>query len=179
MSLLGTIEEQTVFGFTGRINILNRNTGQFLGLVLIADGEIVDCTYGGLKKDKALYLALFDDMEHTPLKFIVEPEVVQDTQKEFRLSYEDFKANSQKLYQKHRESKQLKPRMDLKLILDGDFISRGDEVTSEEFNIMSVLTEYSRVSDIYSNSDLYDFEVTQALVSLRKKGAIKVVKNKN
>jgi len=179
LSLLGTIEEQTIFGFTGRINILHRTSGQFLGLILIADGEIVDCSYSGLKTDKALYLALFDDMEHTPLKFIVEPEVVLDSQKEFRLSFEDFKGNSQRLYQKHRESKSLKPPLDLKLILDGDFISRGKEISGEEFSVMSVLTEYSRVSDIYSKSDLYDFEVTQALVSLRKKGAIKVFKNKN
>jgi len=179
LSLLGTIEEQTIFGFTGRINILHRSTGQFLGLVLIAEGEIVDCSYSGLKTDKALYQALFDDMEHTPLKFIAEPEVVLDSQRKIHLSFEDFKANSQHLYRKHRESKSLKPPLNLKLILSGDFISRGDEVSKEEFTVMSVLTEYSRVADIYSNSDLYDFEVTQALVSLRKKGAIKVVKNKN
>jgi hypothetical protein len=177
LSLLGTIEEQTTFGFTGRINILNRNTGQFLGLVLIADGKIVDSSYNGLKGEKSLYTALFDDMEHTPLKFIVEPELVTEEQKEFQLSFEDFKNNSQKNYQGHREAKTLKPPMNLKLILDGDFVSRGSDVTSEEFKVMSVLTEYSRVSDIYNNCNLLDFEVTKALVSLRKKGAVKVISN--
>ena len=177
MSLLGTIEEQTTFGFTGRINILNRNTGQFLGLVLIADGLIVDSKYGGLSGEKSLYVALFDDMEHTPLKFIVEPEVVTEEQKEFGLSYEEFKATSQKNYQRHRESKSLKPPLHLKLILNGDFISKGDNVSEEEFKVMCTLTEYSRVSDIYSNCNLFDFEVTQALVSLRKKGAVKVISN--
>ncbi|WP_417336973.1 hypothetical protein [Halobacteriovorax marinus] len=176
MSLLGTIEEQTTFGFTGRVNILNRSTGQYLGIVLIADGVIVDCTYGGLKAEKALYLALFDDMDHTPLKFIVEPEVVQEEHRNFQLTFEDFKQNSQTLYLKHRESKALKPSMDLRLILDGDFISRGSEVSDSEFKLMNVLTEYSLVSDIYNNCDLYDFEITQVLVSLRKKKAIKVVK---
>lgn len=177
MSLLGTIEEQTTFGFTGRVNILNRNTGQFLGLVLIADGNIVDSAYNGLKGEKSLYVALFDDMEHTPLKFIVEPELVTEEQREFKLSFEQFKANSQKNYRGHREAKSLRPPMNLKLILDGDFVSRGDEVSSDEFKVMSILTEYSRVSDIYNNCNLLDFEITKALVSLRKKGAVKVISN--
>ena len=175
MSLLGTIEEQTTFGFTGRLNILNRTTGQYLGIVLIADGLIVDCKYGGLKGEKALYLALFDDMDHTPLKFIVEPEVVLDEHRGFSLTFEDFKVTSQKLYLKHRESKELRPPMDLKLILNGDFISIGDDVTAAEFKLMNVLTEYSLVEDIYNNCDLYDFEITAGLVSLRKKKAIKVI----
>ncbi|WP_372652559.1 hypothetical protein [Halobacteriovorax sp.] len=175
MSLLGTIEEQTTFGFTGRVNILNRTSGQYLGIVLISDGLIVDCSYGGLKGEKALYLALFDDMDHTPLKFIVEPEVVLEEHKNFNLAYEDFKNNSQSLYIKHRESKALRPAMDMRLVLNGDFVSAGANVTDTEFKLMSVLTEYSLVSDIYSNSDLYDFEVTAGLVSLRKKKAIKVV----
>ena len=118
MSLLGTIEEQTTFGFTGRINILNRNSGQYLGLVMISEGLIVDSSYNGLKGEKAIYIALFDDMEHTPLKFIVEPEVVTEEQKEFSLSFEDFKKTSQKNYRKHRESKDLKPPLHLKLILN-------------------------------------------------------------
>jgi hypothetical protein len=178
LSLLGTIEEQTTFGFTGRINILNRNSGQFLGLVLIADGLIVDSSYNGLKGEKAIYVALFDDMEHTPLKFIVEPEVISEEQKEFALTFEDFKQTSQKNYRNHRESKDLKPPLNLKLILNGDFISRGEEVSSDEYKVMTVLTEYSRVSDIYNHCDLFDFEVTQALVSLRKKSAVKVISNK-
>lgn len=177
MSLLGTIEEQTTFGFTGRVNILNRISGQYLGIVLLADGTIVDCNYSGLKGEKALFLALFDDMDHTPLKFIVEPEVVPEEHKNFCLSFEDFKNKSQKLYLKHRESKALKPSMDLRLMLNGDFISIGDDVSDIEFKLMNVLTEYSLVSDIYNNCDLYDFEITQALVSLRKKKAIKVVSN--
>ncbi|PIK14274.1 hypothetical protein [Halobacteriovorax sp. JY17] len=175
MSLLGTIEEQTTFGFTGRLNILNRTSGQYLGIVLIADGLIVDCKYSGLKGEKALYLALFDDMDHTPLKFIVEPELVPEEHRNFSLSFEDFKNNSQSLYIKHRESKALKPPLDLKLILNGDFVSIGADVSASEFKLMNVLTEYSLVADIYNNCDLYDFEVTAALVSLRKKKAIKVI----
>jgi hypothetical protein len=41
---------------------------------------------------------------------------------------------------------------------------------------MCTISDYSDVSEIYKNSKLLDFEITNALVNLRKKDALKVVK---
>ena len=74
-------------------------------------------------------------------------------------------------------AKKLKPAMNLRLVIDPEVIVSHDEITPEEFDILSVLSEWCVVSDVYKYSKLMEFEVTNALVSLRKKRAIKVFQN--
>jgi len=177
-SLMEVLKEQCAFGFTGKVNLLLSSNGQFYGVVYLQDGHIVGASCSQLNGRKALYKMIFEDVEsQSHFKFIVEPELVAATHVSMKLSYDEVKIEAQKIYQKYVSAKKLKPAMNLRLVIDPEVIVSHDEITPEEFDILSVLSEWCVVSDVYKYSKLMEFEVTNALVSLRKKRAIKVFQN--
>jgi hypothetical protein len=54
-----------------------------------------------------------------------------------------------------------------------------DAVSPEEFEVLVTLTEWNSPNDIYRHCQLLDHEITLALVSLRKKGALKIIAAQN
>ncbi len=169
------MEEQAVFGFTGRINILHREKGEYLGAVLLKGGTVVNSSFRGHHGRKTLYRILIDDVENQILRFVVEPEIVSSGDSVFFIAIEEFKKEAQKFYQSYLESKKLKPPESIRVLLNGDFIVRGSEVTGVEFDVMEVITEFNKVRDIYESLDYMDYEITNALVRLRKAGALRVL----
>ena len=174
-NLIEVLKEQASFGFTGKINILSKDNGQFLGVIFQQEGLIVGAQIRELKGKKALFKMIFDDVEsHDLFKFIVEPEVVSQDIMTIKLSVDEIKAEAQTHFQDYLSAKKLRPAPHLNLVIDPEVIVSKDELTVHEFEVLSVITEWSKVSDIYKSSKLMDFEITHALVSLRKKRAIKV-----
>ncbi|MGZ3789530.1 MAG: hypothetical protein ACXVLQ_13465 [Bacteriovorax sp.] len=172
------LKEQTSFGFTGKVNLLLPDNGQFQGVIYLQEGALVGANFGQLKGKKALYKMIFEDVESSShFKFIVEPELVSVEHVNMKLSFEEVRSEAQGIYQKYVQAKKLRPAMTLKLVVDPEIIVNNQELTPEEFDILSVLSEWSTVADIYKHSRLMEFEVTNALVSLRKKRAIKVFQN--
>ncbi len=74
------------------------------------------------------------------------------------------------------EAKKLRPPNGLRLVLNDEFVIKGGEIGQEEFGVMKVITDFNKVEDIYVNCPLQEHQITLALVSLRKKGALKVFK---
>jgi len=178
LSVIKTIEDQSVFGFTGKVNVLLKSNNQFAAAVYLSDGQIVNASYKQMTGKKALLKLIFDDVDAvSDFKYVVEPELIKDSQVNFNISLKQIKSEAEALYSKYKESLKLKPPGHLKLVIDGDFIIDGSTVNNHEFELMSILTEYSTVNDIYKYSKLYEYEVTEALVSLRKKKALKVFKS--
>jgi hypothetical protein len=62
-------------------------------------------------------------------------------------------------------------------VIAPEIVVNKDEVTYSEFKVLEVMTVYNKVSDIYEHCGLEEFEITQALVDLRRKKAIKVFQN--
>lgn len=177
-NLMEILKEQSAFGFTGKINLLLASNGQFQGVIYQIEGIIVGANFGQLKGKKALYKMIFEDVESSSqFKFIVEPELVAGEHLSLKMSFDEVKGEAQAIYQKYVLAKKLKPAPHLRLLVDPEIIVTSDEISPDEFDILSVLTEYCTVADIYKNSKLMDYEVTNALVSLRKKRAIKVFQN--
>ena len=178
MSITKIIEEQALFGFTGRINVLLEANSQFKGAVLLIDGLLVDAQFEGISNEKALYAMVYKDMIHNNLfSYVVEPEIIEASSAKFKLNIENFKKRASVALNKFREAEKFRPPESLKLVVDGTFIDDGPQVTSAEYSVITVVSEYSRVSDIYKYSKLQEFEVTEALISLRKKNALKVFNN--
>jgi hypothetical protein len=174
-NLMEILKDQAVFGFTGKVNLLQSINGQFQGVVYQHEGLIVGASYGQLKGKKALYKMIFEDVESAELfKFIVEPELIASEFFSMKLSFDEVKVEAQGIYQNYILAKKLKPSSDLMLVVNPEIIISADNISSDEFDILLILTEWSSVSDIYKYSKLMEFEVTNALVSLRKKRAIKV-----
>lgn len=177
-NLIEVLKEQSSFGFTGKVNMLSRESGQFLGVIYQQEGAIVGAHIKDLKGKKALFNMIFSDVDSAEdYKFIVEPEVLNPENITLRIPFEEIKREASELYQQYLNAKKLKPSPLLKLVIDPEIIVAKEEITPLEFDVLAVITEYCKVSDIYKHCKLMDFEITNALVSLRKKRAIKVFQN--
>lgn len=177
-NLIEVLKDQAAFGFTGKINILSRDNNQFLGVIYQQEGLIVGAHVKDIKGKKALLKMIFDDVESNEnFKFIVEPELLSPEVLTMKISFEDIKKEAQTFFQEYVNAKKLKPALHLKLVIDPEIIVSKDDITPEEFDLLMTLSEWCKVSDVYKYSKLMDFEVTRALVSLRKKRAIKVFQN--
>jgi hypothetical protein len=177
-NLMEVLKDQAAFGFTGKVNLLAATNGQFQGVVYQHEGMIVGAQYKELKGKKALYKMIFEDVEASAhFKFVVEPELIAPESFLMSISFDEIKQEAQAIYQKYVQAKKLKPSPLLRLVVDPEIIVNMEEITSDEFDILSILTEWCTVADIYKYSKLMEFEVTNALVELRKKRAIKVFQN--
>lgn len=177
-NLIEVLKEQSSFGFTGKVNMLSRDNGQFLGVIYQQDGLIVGAQIKELKGKKALFNMIFADVDsNEDFRFIVEPELISTDHVQMKIPFDDLKGEAQKLYSQYLTAKKLRPAPTLKLVIDPEIIVSKEEISAEEFDVLSVITEYCKVSDIYKYCKLMDFEITNALVSLRKKKAIKVFQN--
>ncbi len=177
-NLLEVLKEQASFGFTGKVNLLLLNSGQFYGVVYLKDGFVVGANVGNLKGKNALYKMIFEDVDsQVNCKFVVEPEVISEINCSMKINFDQIKNEAQNMFQKYIQAKKLKPAPELRLVIDPEVIVNHEMITADEFDVLTILTEWCKVSDIYKYSKLMEFEVTNALVSLRKKRAIKVFQN--
>lgn len=170
--LLSILIEQNSFGFTGRINVLARNSGQLLGRFLLKEGEVLFAQYQSFVGFKAIYKSAIDSYESYFLKFIVEPELIEDVS--VNLPY-DFLLLLKKLNEElsHFENfKNQRPHDEMKLRIRPSFISSGDKIDLTEFELICTLVDCGRVKDLYERSTLLDYEITRSLLSLRKKNAL-------
>ena len=169
------LKDQAAFGFTGKVNLLTPSNGQFQGVIYQHEGAIIGASFGQLKGRKALFKMIFEDVDSSAsFKFIVEPELIANEFFTMKLSFDEIKLEAQEIYQKYLLAKKLKPSLGLTLVINSEIIINQDEITPDEFDILLILAEWSTVGDIYKYCKLLEFEITNALVSLRKKRAIKV-----
>lgn len=175
MSLLDIIEEQIAFGFTGKVNVLFQKNGQFAATVFLEEGALVGCLYRAVNSKRSFVNLVFDDVRGAhDYKYIVEPEIISKEKQTFRENVGDLKKEIQDLFKEYEKVEKYAPSENLKLVIDNRFIESDENLSREEFDLLSIITEYSRVGDIYNHSDLYDYEVTLGLIALRKKKAIRV-----
>ena len=179
MSLLAIINEQAAFGFSGKINILLKANDQLFGVIYQYEGKLIGASFLKQKGKKALFYLIFHDVDSTEdtYKYIVEPEIIKPTNFMFELSFTEVKSIAEKQFPDFLNAKKLKPPGNLKLLINSDIILNEEFVSPEEFQVLTTLTEFSKANDVYQASNLLEFEVTNALVSLRKKRAIKVLNN--
>lgn len=78
-------------------------------------------------------------------------------------------------YKEHRAQR---PPMSLKLLVEPNFLVSGEELTEIEYNLLCTMSDYNLVEDLYKNSPMLEYEITMALVSLRKKNALRVIKKR-
>ena len=174
--LLKVLKEQFVFGFTGRVNVLLGHNDQYLGAVFQKDGKIIHAEYEGFKGKKALYKTLFDDIDDDiSLKFLIEPEIISENIQTFEYSFDSLYEKVRERYPLYSKTRKLKPPSDIRLGVSSSFVINGQKVLPEEFDVLCNIVLSPRVADIYLNSLLYDYEITNYLVSLRKKQALKVL----
>jgi len=173
--LLEVIEEQISVQFTGKVNILNTLNRQFLGHLLFRSGDLVQATFLNHRGLKAFYQIIIQEFNLNHFTFVVEPEIVDEKERQIHYPWAVLKLKMADVLKLYKSSLKLRPPEDVKILIDADFLSDTVPVTSQEFDVLEILTEHHNARDVYQYCGLLDHEITMALVGLRKKGALKLV----
>jgi hypothetical protein len=173
--VLGVVEEQIAVQFTGKVNILATFNRQFLGHILFKNGEIIQVLFGPHAGLKAFYRLLIQEHALQSFDYIVEPELVEERQRQIHYPYTVLKNKIAGIMKAYQDSLKLKPPENVKILIDAAFIASSLPVSTEEFEVLITLTEWNNPYDIYQHCYLMDHEITVALVSLRKKGALRIL----
>jgi len=176
MDLLAIITENFSFSFCGRINVLNRKNKQFLGVIFQAEDMIVNAEYGELKGKKALATILMEMRSGKQFLCISEPEVISSEEISFRLNERQFEEFNNNYFNQFDRLQKLRPKDELKFILNANKVGITNKISKDEFDVMRCIVEYPFVKDIYKYCNLLDLDITNILISLRKKGMILVYK---
>jgi hypothetical protein len=179
LKILSIIEEQISVQFTGKVNVLSVYNRQFLGHLIFKDGDILQVSFQGQKGLKAFYQILIQEFSLIPYDYVVEPEVVDEKERQIHYPYSVLKNKLQDVLKLYKESLKLRPPEHVKILSEASFLDSEQAVSSEEFEVLLTLTEWTNPNDIYRHCSLLDHEITLALVSLRKKGALKIIAPQN
>lgn len=179
LQLLNTIEEQIAVQFTGKVNVLSNFNRQYLGHLLFKNGEIYQVVFQAQKGLKAFYQLIIQEFSLQSFTYVVEPEVVEEKERQIHYPYAVIKNKMTDVIKQYRDSLKYRPPENVKILIDSDFMDDTLLVTPQEFDVLETLTEWSSPFDIYQHCPLLDHEITMALVSLRKKSALKIVGSRN
>ncbi len=176
MALIKILREQSAIGFDGKIVVQDKSLSQHLGNILLCAGTVVGCSFKKETGRKSLLNLLMQEFsEDSSLEYVVEPEVIGLELIQFELELSNLESEFRYLLEQTEKNKKLKPPGNKRVVINSDFVCRGAEIDPKEFDILCLISDFGKIQDIYENSFLYDFEVTNSLVSLRKKGALKVI----
>lgn len=173
--VLSIFEEQVAVGFTGKLNVLSTFNHQFLGHVLFQNGQVVQAKLDDYTGMKALYHLLLQEAALQSHQYVIEPEVVEEREDFFQTPFPILKSQLIEWVKLHHETLKHRPPENVKILIDADFLEDTLPVTPSEFEVLASLTEWNRPYDIYQHCSLLDHEITTALVSLRKKSALRIV----
>ena len=173
--VLSIIDEQLAVEFTGKVNILSSFNHQFLGHILFIGGDVIQVIFLKQRGIRAFYELFIQEYALQSFDYVVEPELVDEKERRIHYPYSTLKQHLGEVLKRHREAVKLKPPNNIKIIIDADFLDDTLPVTAREFDVLRTLADWNTPSDLYQNCNLMEHEVTHALVSLRKKVALKVL----
>ena len=172
MTLTKKIRELTLTRFTGKIHVVRKANAQHIGVVFLDNGLLVNGTYQQNFGFKGLFHLVLADSKGD-FRYLVEPEVIFEKDKKFKMKLDDFLKKIKDQY--HDSNTRLRPPYNLKVLVRKEFTLRNEKTTPMEFNLLKVIRGHSRISDVYKHSNMLESVVTYLLISLRRKGALRVV----
>lgn len=173
--LLNVIEKNCSVSFSGKINLLSENDKRFLGSIYLSDGKIVNATFGITEGENGLFSTVYKS--HTSdCKVVTEPELIISSMHAFSMSYDDLISFLNIEKENLSQMKKLIPPNDLHILIRPEFVTGTEELTNKEFQLLSTISDFSKVEDIYRYSLFLPSITTSVLVALRKKSALKVFK---
>jgi len=175
LKIINIVEEQIAVEFTGKINILSSFNRQYLGHILFLNGELLQVIFNQSKGLKAFYLLLIQEYALNSFNYVIEPEVVEEAERQIHYPYAVIKGKMANIVKQYQDSLKFRPPENVKIIIDAEFMDDIMPVTPQEYEVMLTLTEWNSPFDIYQHCSLLDHEITIALVSLRKKNALKIL----
>lgn len=175
MKIISAIEEQIAVQFTGKVNVLSTFNSQYLGHVLFRNGEILQVIFQSQRGLKAFYQLIIQEYSLQSFNYVIEPEVVEEKERQIHYPYAVIRNKMADVIKQYRDSLRFRPPENVKILIDAEFLDDNLPVTPQEFSVLETLTEWNTPYDIYQHCALLDHEITMALVSLRKKNALKIL----
>lgn len=179
LRIIAVIEEQIAVRFTGKVNVLSTFNRQYLGQVLFKDGELIQVLFNQQSGLKGFYHLVIQEFSLQKFDYVVEPEIVDEKERQIHIPYSMMKNKMAEALKNYRDSLKFRPPENVKILVDVEFMSDTLDVTPQEFQVLETLTEWHKPHDIYQHCPLLDYEITMALVSLRKKEALKIIGSRN
>lgn len=173
--VLNIVEEQMAVQFTGKVHILASFNRQFLGHILFKNGEVIQVIFNRMKGIKAFYHLIIQEHSLQSYDYIVEPEVVEEKERQIHYPFAVIRNRLKDVINQYKDSLKLRPPENIKILVDAEFLDDSLSVSPQEFEVLSTLSEWNTPNDLYQHCPLLDHEITLALVSLRKKGALKIL----
>lgn len=173
--ILDILEEQNSFAFTGTVIAKDKISGLESATLWFQEGQLVELKTFKRSGLKALYEVFFQEFLGVRFDYILNAE------KKLRINQSIFFPLAQiKLFlgtivDDLEDHDEFSPEKNLKLAIKPDFIIDGAEITELEYQVMELIAKYELVSEIYDKTELLGYEVTKALIELRKKEALIVV----
>lgn len=175
-NLIELIEEQVFLNFTGRINILESTKAMYLGTILFEEGEIINAKLDQQEGFEALKAFFYFEFEKRKIKFIVEPELTSAEVRKIHFPFSVIRKKVTSFLQTHYIGSKKAPPRNIKVAINSNFLDSGQSLSSDEFDVLKVICDYNLIDDIYIKIGLPEHKVTHALVKLREKEAIRVIK---
>jgi len=171
------LEEQHIVGFTGKVNVLDRSSKQIFGYVVFFEGSIIQCHFKGNQGLKGFFNLCIEEFDQVELNYVVEPELVDSTQVTIHYPFSVLKRKIVDVVGNYKSNKENRPPDNLKVLIKPEFVASGAVVDNNEYELLCTLSDFNMVSDVYRNCDLFDYQITNTFVSLRKKNALTVIRS--
>ena len=176
LSIFEDFDEQALVCFTGKLNILSLPTNQFLGEIIFYEGEIINAKMGAVEGLKALVNLCLEREKENGNKLVVEPELIDSIVNKINTPLGDLKRRLAELCERYIETAKQRPPSRVKLVARAEVIESKIDISPSEFSLLCTLSDYSLVDDVYQHNEMFDYEITEALGSLRQKEILKVIK---
>lgn len=178
-ALFLAIEEQQLVCFTGKVNLLKKFSNESIGSLYLIDGKIVNGKCKDLSPLKAVFKLVSDyEKNGDNQQIVIEPELLSFSDKKLDYPHQVLVKKLHEFSKQMKEADKNRPPDNLKLLINQEFISDGGEVSPIEYDLLCTISDYNLVKDIYQNSKMFDHEITEVLVNLRKKNALRVIEIK-
>lgn len=174
MKLVETILENMTISFSGRINVLSEQSKQFIGSVVLSEGQLVDARFGKMSGKKALATLLMKERSSISMSLVSEPELVSEVEFSFNMDEQGFFKFKNDYFEQYELLSKLRPAKNLVLGLNSKKLDIYTPLTDLEFDAMKLVVSCKNVEEMYDTTQMLEFDVTKSLISLRKKGIILV-----
>jgi hypothetical protein len=167
------IEKQMISKFTGKLNLMSVESDQYLGHINILNGLVVYSTFKNFLGLRSFYTACFE-FDDNKLRVLPEAEIIDENLKNIHYPFSIIKKKSRHIIETYKKNKSKRPPAAVNLLICTEFVDSDQEIDQAEFDTLVEISKYSNIGDLYENSHFTYQELTNNLVSLRKKKSVKV-----
>lgn len=163
--------------FSGKLNILSSDNGQFMASIFLTQGSVVGGHYRNLSGSDAVILACYHGMPGQDggwgeIKFMPEPEIISSAHQQVKWDYNALQVELHRYILQWTKLKQAMPKDQLFLL--AQMPSPSSLITHEQFKLLSLLTQVNLVHEVFLRSPFLPTQTLEVLISMRKLGWIRV-----